>query len=110
MVMGEVHVAEGQVAKLIERAGQGEDIVLSLSTGSLSPRSEPARYIPERLASDPIAIIDISMRDPLLVASLPHHHRDPFDRLLVAQAQAERLTLVTNAPASGADGIPLLRD
>jgi PIN domain nuclease of toxin-antitoxin system len=30
------------------------------------------------------------------VASLPHHHRDPFDRLLVAQAQVEGLTLVTH--------------
>lgn len=29
-------------------------------------------------------------------ASLPPHHRDPFDRMLVAQAQAERLTLVTH--------------
>jgi PIN domain nuclease of toxin-antitoxin system len=30
-----------------------------------------------------------------LAAALPYHHRDPFDRLLVAQAQAERLILVT---------------
>jgi PIN domain nuclease of toxin-antitoxin system len=29
------------------------------------------------------------------VRDLPHHHRDPFDRMLVAQAQVERLTLVT---------------
>lgn len=33
------------------------------------------------------------------VAGLPQHHRDPFDRLLVAQAQAEGLTLVTRDPA-----------
>jgi PIN domain nuclease of toxin-antitoxin system len=30
------------------------------------------------------------------VGRLPHHHRDPFDRMLVAQAQAEGLTLVTH--------------
>ena len=30
------------------------------------------------------------------VAALPHHHRDPFDRLLVAEAMAERATLVTS--------------
>lgn len=29
------------------------------------------------------------------VRDLPHHYRDPFDRMLVAQAQVERLTLVT---------------
>ena len=32
------------------------------------------------------------------VIGLPHHHRDPFDRMLVAQAQAEGLTLVTHDP------------
>lgn len=34
----------------------------------------------------------------LRVSSLPPHHSDPFDRLLVAQAQIERLTLVTADP------------
>lgn len=33
------------------------------------------------------------------VAELPRHHKDPFDRLLIAQAQTERLTLVTHDPA-----------
>lgn len=32
------------------------------------------------------------------VADLPHHHKDPFDRLLIAQAQTERLTLVSHDP------------
>lgn len=34
----------------------------------------------------------------LHVASLPPHHRDPFDRLLVAQAQLERLPILTGDP------------
>ncbi len=34
-----------------------------------------------------------------IAAQLPMHHRDPFDRLLIAQAQAEHLTLITNDPA-----------
>ena len=36
--------------------------------------------------------------DDELVAHLPVHHRDPFDRLLIAQAEGERLTLVTRDP------------
>ena len=36
------------------------------------------------------------------VRMLPSHHRDPFDRLLVVQANLERLTLVTKDPAFGA--------
>ena len=39
---------------------------------------------------------------------LPMHHRDPFDRLLVAQAKAEELTLVSGDPEFAAYGVPLL--
>ncbi len=39
---------------------------------------------------------------------LPLHHRDPFDRLLIAQAKAEGLTLVTLDSAFAAYGVPIL--
>lgn len=38
---------------------------------------------------------DITTEHALAVEALPHHHRDPFDRLLIAQAQTENFTLVT---------------
>jgi PIN domain nuclease of toxin-antitoxin system len=41
--------------------------------------------------------------------ALPPHHRDPFDRMLVAQALTEGLTLVTHDPAFDAYGLDLLR-
>jgi PIN domain nuclease of toxin-antitoxin system len=40
--------------------------------------------------------LPISFEHTEAVARLPPHHRDPFDRMLVAQAQAERLTLLTS--------------
>ena len=40
---------------------------------------------------------------------LPPHHRDPFDRMLVAQALAENLTIVTHDPAFGPYGVNLLQ-
>ena len=40
--------------------------------------------------------LHITFRHAVLAASLPLHHRDPFDRMLIAQAQAEGLTLVTD--------------
>ncbi|HEX3172705.1 MAG TPA: type II toxin-antitoxin system VapC family toxin [Solirubrobacterales bacterium] len=43
-----------------------------------------------------VSLLPISLRHADAVASLPHHHRDPFDRMLVAQAQVEGLTLVTS--------------
>jgi PIN domain nuclease of toxin-antitoxin system len=39
--------------------------------------------------------LPITMKHGELAASLPLHHKDPFDRMLVAQANAERMTLVT---------------
>jgi PIN domain nuclease of toxin-antitoxin system len=43
-----------------------------------------------------------------LAAALPLHHRDPFDRLLVAQAQVERLILVTTDKKLAEYGVPIL--
>jgi PIN domain nuclease of toxin-antitoxin system len=39
--------------------------------------------------------LDITTEHALAVGHLPPHHKDPFDRLLIAQAQIEKLTLVT---------------
>jgi PIN domain nuclease of toxin-antitoxin system len=44
----------------------------------------------------------------LAAASLPPHHRDPFDRMLVAQARLEGLTLVTRDPIFAVYGVPVL--
>lgn len=44
----------------------------------------------------------------LAVAQLPTHHRDPFDRLLIAQAMTEGLTLVTADPNFAAYGVPIV--
>jgi len=43
-----------------------------------------------------VELLPISARHTDLVASLPSHHRDPFDRLLVAQATLENIGLVTD--------------
>lgn len=42
-----------------------------------------------------VQILPLNVDHALAVAGLPLHHRDPFDRLLVAQAQRERLTIVS---------------
>lgn len=42
------------------------------------------------------------------VALLPRHHRDPFDRMLIAQATTERLTLVSHDHAFAAYGVPVV--
>lgn len=52
-------------------------------------------WMPEGLEQDGFQILSIAMAHAVAVASLPDHHDDPFDRLLIAQARAEGLTIVT---------------
>jgi PIN domain nuclease of toxin-antitoxin system len=49
-----------------------------------------------QLARAGVELLPITARHADLVASLPPHHRDPFDRLLVAQATVENLPLVSD--------------
>ncbi len=57
----------------------------------------------------PYALLPIGPEEALLAGSLPRHHRDPFDRLLVAQAMHYRLTLVTVDPCIPFYRVPVLR-
>jgi len=53
--------------------------------------------------------LPISLEHAERAGALPSHHSDPFDRMLVAQAQAEQLTLVTRDPAFDAYDVAVLR-
>jgi PIN domain nuclease of toxin-antitoxin system len=50
----------------------------------------------DRLAAARIRTLPISAEHGLAIRSLPFHHNDPFDRMLIAQAKHENLTLITN--------------
>jgi PIN domain nuclease of toxin-antitoxin system len=62
----------------------------------------------EVLDREPFIQLAISASHVRAVATLPPIHGDPFDRLFVAQAQAERLTLVTHDPLLARYGVPTL--
>ena len=53
-------------------------------------------------------LLDVTLAHVVRAAELPAHHRDPFDRMLVAQAQAEGLTLVTADAAIERYDVPLM--
>jgi PIN domain nuclease of toxin-antitoxin system len=52
--------------------------------------------------------LDVTIEHGLAAGALPRHHRDPFDRLLIAQAQLEGLTLVTTDRALAVYDVALL--
>jgi PIN domain nuclease of toxin-antitoxin system len=74
------------------------EIAIKFGLGRLRLPVPPEEYVPSRMADLGMETLPIEQAHALRVASLPRHHRDPFDRLLVAQAQVERLTLVTADP------------
>jgi PIN domain nuclease of toxin-antitoxin system len=70
------------------------EMSIKAALGRADFRVSPARIVAEALAS---GFVEIPVRSEaaLKVADLPHHHRDPFDRLLVAQAMTEPALLYT---------------
>lgn len=51
--------------------------------------------LPERVQELGFELLPVAPEHAWHVRSLPHHHGDPFDRLMIAQAQLERLPIVT---------------
>jgi PIN domain nuclease of toxin-antitoxin system len=52
--------------------------------------------------------LPVLSRHGIVAGSLPQHHRDPFDRMIVAQAQSEKLAVVTNDDRIAAYDVPVL--
>lgn len=67
------------------------EVAIKAGLGKLSMPDD----LGEQLTTNSLTPLPISVRHVLAVHHLPDHHRDRFDRLLVAQAQIEQLTLVT---------------
>lgn len=67
------------------------EIAIKQSLGKLKAPED----LPEKLHSTGYRILDITIQHIEMLRILPHHHRDPFDRMLIAQARAEGLTLLT---------------
>lgn len=77
------------------------EIAVKWSLGKLPLPAPPAEYVPSRLERQGVAALPVELRHALRVAALPRHHRDPFDRLLIAQAQLDDLYLLTADHALG---------
>jgi PIN domain nuclease of toxin-antitoxin system len=71
------------------------EIATKHAIGKLPLPESPEALLERAMAELGAVELSITTRHALLSASLPHHHRDPFDRLLVAQAMLEDATLVT---------------
>lgn len=72
------------------------EMAIKSSLGKLTLSQPLERFIPEQLATNGFQLLEIDFRHVARVEGMPlQQHRDPFDRLLIAQATSEKLTLVT---------------
>jgi PIN domain nuclease of toxin-antitoxin system len=71
------------------------EIVIKVRLGKLSLPEPPETYIPSRLRINKFQSLPIQMIHALQVANLPNLHRDPFDRIIIAQSQVEKMSILT---------------
>ncbi|MCX6029627.1 MAG: type II toxin-antitoxin system VapC family toxin [Chloroflexi bacterium] len=75
------------------------EIAIKVSLGKLRLARPFEALIPQQLSLNDITLLDIAINHASNVITLPFHHRDPFDRLLIAQAQVEQMPIVGDDPA-----------
>jgi PIN domain nuclease of toxin-antitoxin system len=83
---------------LLFSAASAWEIAIKYTLGKLQLPEPPEDYVPKRMRTSGVVGLPVGHAHALRVAELPKHHRDPFDRLLVAQAQIESLALLTADP------------
>ena len=76
----------------------GWEIAIKVGMGKLEIPDPPEAFLTEQLSQNDVEVLPIYLRHALRVFGLPDHHRDPFDRLLIAQALVEDLAIVTADP------------
>ena len=74
------------------------EIAVKARRGRLVLPGETEPYIREQVVRNRFEVLTIDLTHALRVALLPDHHKDPFDRMLIAQAQVENLTILTADP------------
>jgi PIN domain nuclease of toxin-antitoxin system len=82
----------------------GWEIAIKTALGRL----QPSRTVAEAIQETGFEELPVRLRHAEVLARLASHHRDPFDRMLVAQALVEELTIVTRDPVFAAYDVPLV--
>jgi len=89
-------------------AASSWEITIKWALGRLPLPEPPSSYVPKRMAAQGIRPLPIAHTHALAVSELPAHHTDPFDRLLIAQAQIEDMVVLTADRAMEPYGIKIL--
>ena len=89
------HVIGDPSNELFLSAASAWEIAIKTKLGRLRLRERADRFIPDQLSRNSISPLPIEMSHALHTARLPDIHRDPFDRLIIAQSLLEKAPIVT---------------
>lgn len=102
------NVLMGRADELFFSAASSWEIAIKAGIGKLRLPEPPEEYVPPRIIRAGMTALDVTHAHALRVYGLPPLHKDPFDRLLVAQAEVEGLTVLTTDPQIGRYSVPVL--
>ena len=81
---------------ILVSSASGWEISTKHRLGKLPHAVEAVLNLPSLLRKSRMEVLSITMEHALAAGALPGHHRDPFDRMLIAQGQIEGLPIVTS--------------
>ncbi|OGF61614.1 MAG: twitching motility protein PilT [Candidatus Fischerbacteria bacterium RBG_13_37_8] len=93
--------------ELFFSAASAWEISIKASLGRIQLPRKPGLFITEHLDKNSILALPILFSHALHVYNLPMHHTDPFDRMIIAQAQLENLTIITADPQFSAYNVKI---
>ena len=79
-------------------AASAWEIAIKWSKGRLTLPEAPAQMVNRVVSTAGLTQLPVTIRDACAIAELPFHHKDPFDRVLIAQARMNGLRLMTADP------------
>lgn len=93
---------------LVLSAASAWEMAIKIKLGKLTMTGDLGDVIESQTRVNGLQLLPIAVTHTLGTLSLPMHHRDPFDRLLVAQARAENMALVTSDARIAKYGVELV--
>jgi len=101
------HILDPGNVKFVSPASYWE-ISIKISLGKYALNAPYQPFMRQAISGNGFRFLHISPRHTEQVSTLPFHHRDPFDRLLIGQALIEGMTIVSNDGAFPPYGVPVV--
>ena len=72
------------------------EVLIKVQSGKLPMPLPAGGYLTSKMSANAVRVLPVRLDHVLKVEELPMHHRDPFDRILIAQSRQEKMPLVTS--------------